>query len=317
MQKEKDDSLVSVIVPIYNTEKYLDECIDNIVRQTYKNLQIILVNDGSTDSSGKRCDEWKEQDERILVIHQKNKGLSAARNIGIDRSRGEWLVFIDSDDVVGSNYVLCLYELVQKYNVLIAQCERGDLQQRTEQSEKITDKVMKSNEFLISFQYQTTAWGKIYKKELFEKERYPVGKIHEDMAVTYKLVYAAQKIAVTNEILYFVRKRAGSITGKKKFYKERLDVLQFYKEQIEFYKEKKEKELVKRVRREYAYALLNNYSKTKDELGDKETALKLKKEYQGICFQVVREDEIISVKTRVLLVICFFRPEFWQILLRE
>ena len=310
------EQLVSVIVPVYNVEEYLDECIESIVLQTYKNLEIILVDDGSTDQSGKKCDEWKAGDERILVIHQENKGLSAARNRGIEISSGEWIVFVDSDDVVSLDYVTYLYELVQRYEVPVAQCARGDLQQSIKKRDAIEKKVS-SDEFLLSLYYQTTAWGKIYKRFLFEKERYPVGMIHEDMAITYRLIYNARNIVFTNKVLYFVRERPGSITRKEKFYKERLVVLQFLREQIEFFEEKKEDELVKKGYRNYAYALLENYNNTKKALRDKEIELEIKKEYDRICFRVIKEDDNISLKTRILLLLCYIFPELWQLLMKE
>lgn len=310
------EQLVSVIVPVYNIEEYLDECIESIVLQTYKNLEIVLIDDGSTDLSGKKCDEWKARDKRIMVIHQENKGLSAARNKGIAISRGEWIVFVDSDDIVSLDYVAYLYMLAKTYKVQIVQCERGDLQGDNER-ENVIDKKMSSRDFLLSFFYQTTAWGKIYKKILFEKERYPVGKIHEDMAVTYKLVYMAQNIVYTSKILYFVRQRTGSITRKEKFYKERLDILQFYKEQTKFYEERNEKKLVNRAYREYAYALLENYNKTKKSLKNKKIESEIREEYRKICLQVVSKDDVISYKTRVFLILCFFVPELWKIVMKN
>lgn len=311
------DDLISVIVPVYNTAEYLDACIESIVFQTYKNLEIILIDDGSTDLSGEKCDEWKGRDKRIVVVHQRNKGLSEARNTGIDKCNGRWLTFIDSDDVISSEYVRHLYEIAKEYNVMTVQCERGDLQKGSGDLIDIAVKKMRSNEFLLSRQYQTTAWGKLYNRELFEKIRYPVGKIHEDLAITYKVIYAAKNIVYTNEILYFVREREGSITRRKRFYKERLDVLQFYKEQIEFYEEKREEDLVKKACREYAYALLVNYSKTKNELRDKINAKKIKKEYCRICWRVIKEDNIISKQTRILLAMCSITPGLWMLLERK
>ena len=137
------------------------------------------------------------------------------------------------------------------------------------------------------------------------------------MAVTYKLVYEAKNVAFTNKVLYFVRQRPGSITRKERFYKERLVVLQFLKEQIEFFEEKEENELVKKGYRNYAIALLENYNKTKREIKDKEIKSKIKKEYQRICYRVIREDDIISLKTRILLLLCFMFPELWQLLMKE
>ncbi len=306
--------LVSVIIPVYNVERYIDRCVESVVNQTYKNLEIWLVDDGSTDSSGVYCQKWAEKDERINVIHQKNQGLSAARNIAIDKCSGEWLVFVDSDDVVDVRYVEILYGLVQK-GALIAQCENGEIGRLGDKQESVICSSMTSRDFLLSDKYKTMAWGKIYAKKLFETERYPYGKIHEDLALTYKLVYEAGKVEYTNEILYFYNERPDSINAKNRFYYEKLVVLDFYKEQIEYFRNKKEKELEKRSIRDYVYELLIAYNKTKDILHDKGMAEKLKKEYRNKYGDVMK-DERISLKTKVLLSFCYYRPEIWKILMR-
>lgn len=312
------EKLVSVIVPVYNVEKYVDACIYSIVTQSYHNLEILVVDDGSTDSCGKICDGWAKRDLRVKVIHQKNQGLSGARNVAIDICEGEWITFIDSDDFVEPDYIKTLLELAERYEVKISQCSYTEVEYLKVEEEDTEEGFLDSAQFLLSSKYQTMAWGKIYKREIFKMVRFPYGKIHEDMALTYRIVYEAGRIAYTTKKLYFYRtSRSESIIRAKKFYREKLIVLQFLKEQTEFYEEKKEVDLMKRAYRDYAYALLENYNKTKKVLKDKEMGYKIKKEYRRICFQVIGEDNIISLKTKMLLMSCFVIPELWQILMKE
>ncbi len=312
------DKLVSVIVPVYNVEEYIDACIYSIVIQSYHNLEILVVDDGSTDSCGIRCDSWAKRDSRVKVIHQKNQGLSGARNAAINMCEGEWITFIDSDDFVQRDYIKTLLELAEHYKVKISQCSYTEVEYQKVEEENTEEGVLDSARFLLSSKYRTMAWGKIYKKEVFETVRFPYGKIHEDMALTYRLVYEAGRIAYTTKKLYFYRtSRSGSIISSGRFYREKLIVLQFLKEQATFYEEKKELDLMKKAYRDYAYTLLENYNKTKKFLKDKEMESKIKKEYQRICFRVVREDNVISLKTKILLMSCFAMPELWQILMKE
>ena len=252
------------------------------------------------------------------MIHQSNQGLSGARNTAINICTGQWITFVDSDDVIERDYVTVLLGLAKKYKVKISQCFSEKIQYIGAEETDTEERVLGSVQFLLSEKYQTMAWGKIYKREVFETARYPYGKIHEDVALTYRLVYEAEYVAYTTKKLYFNHPpRPDSINGSGRFYREKLVILQFLKEQIEFYKEKKAKELVKKGYRDYAYALLTNYNKTKSVLRDEVTALEIKKEYRRICMNVIREDKIISLKTRVLLMACFVIPELWQVFIRE
>ncbi len=306
--------LVSVIIPVYNVEKYIDKCVESVVRQTYKNLEIWLVDDGSTDSSGESCENWKERDSRIHVIHQKNQGLSMARNNAIDICKGNWITFVDSDDIIDIHYVEELCGLALSYGTIIAQCGEKSLEEKGAEEGEIRRKRMESREYLLSHDFKAMAWGKIYHRRLFETERYPKGKIHEDVALTYKLVYAAKFIACTNKVLYFCNERADAINAEERFYKEKLVILQFYKEQIEFYGGKKERELEQQSIRNYGYELLIDYNKTKDRLHDMDIAKKIKEEYQTI-FKKMIQDEKISVKTKWMLRICYYVPEFWKLIM--
>ena len=154
------EQLVSVIVPVYNTEEYLDECIESIVFQTYKNLQIILIDDGSTDLSGKICDKWKELDKRIMVIHQKNIGVSGVRNVGLRESTGQWIAFVDSDDSVKNNYIEKLLDLSKRWKTDISCCLSNV---SVELYAEGREKYMGSKVFLMSKYCRTTVWSYIYK----------------------------------------------------------------------------------------------------------------------------------------------------------
>lgn len=302
--------LVSVIVPVYNVEEYVDTCLRSITEQTYSDLEILVVDDGSTDSSGNRCDAWSRKDSRIRVIHQKNQGLSAARNAAIDVCTGDWITFIDSDDEVDRKYVEILLGLARKYNVSISQCLSADIQLSVQPQMQVESGAMDSRDFLLSDHYRTMAWGKIYERGIFAKARYPYGKIHEDVALTYKLVYEAGKIAYTKQVLYFCNVRPASINGSGRFYREKLIILQFYREQIEYYRQNEEVELEKKAIRSYAYELLKNYDKTKKILKEKQIASDIKTEYRQVWGRL-RGDRKISLRSRALLAVCYVFPSLW------
>ena len=238
-------SLVSIIVPIYNVEQYLRECIDSIIKQTYKNLEIILVDDGSPDNCGQICDEYAKKDDRIKVIHKENGGLSSARNAGLDIATGEYISFIDSDDYVSNNFIEELYSLCIKCDADIAECDfvkftdKIEVQKKDKVIEKYSTIEMQEQIYTENYIKTIVVWNKLYKKYLYEKLRFPQGKINEDEFTTYKVFDSSLKnIAVTSEILYYYRYNENSIMGKK-FNEKRLDVLEAYEERKEFYKEKK------------------------------------------------------------------------------
>lgn len=300
--------LVSVIVPVYNVEKYVDACLRSITEQTYHNLEILVVDDGSTDLSGRKCDEWSEKDSRIKVIHQENQGLSDARNAAIDVCSGDWITFIDSDDKVDRRYVEILLNLAKKYEVSIAQCFMKSLEFPAQFQDNVETGVIDSRDFLRSKIGKPMACGKIYKREIFAWARYPSGKIHEDFALTYRLVYEAKRIAYTEQILYFCNARPDSITAH--FYKERLVILQIYKEQIEYYRENEDADLEKMAVRSYLYALLENYYKVKMILRDKKIASMIMAEYRKV-WKNVWNDREISLKGKCVLIICYLWPSVW------
>ena len=219
-----ENQLISVIVPIYNVENYLRQCLDSILEQTFHNLEIILVNDGSTDGSGQICQEYLKKDSRITYFEKENGGLSDARNYGIERAQGEYLTFIDSDDWVTNTYIEELYIKLQHYNADISISNYFYFQESNatfykhvfEHWEKEYDsKYLLEHYFDIQCGdfFLSTAWGKLYKKYLFEYLRFAKGMTSEDAALTYKVYDLADKIVYFHKDSYCYRQREGSISN--------------------------------------------------------------------------------------------------------
>lgn len=213
---------ISIVVPVYNVEKYLDRCLCSIVAQTYVNLEIILVDDGSKDDSSRICDLWSLKDKRVKVIHKSNGGLAEARNVGIEYSTGDYILFIDSDDYICANMCSNLYEKINYTQADIAVCNfYWEYPTHREKSYMLQD-----DGFSVSRDYaleeyflhwsipMVVAWNKLFRRELFftkEMIRYPVGRLHEDEYTIYRLFYAARKIVFLKEPLYYYVQREDSI----------------------------------------------------------------------------------------------------------
>lgn len=304
---------VSIIVPVYNVEKYLDKCIDSIVKQTYKNLEIILVNDGSTDNCLAICNKHKQQDKRIIVVDKENGGLSDARNIGIEIATGKYIMFIDSDDWIDSNMVGRLHTLITKSNACIAQCDFIKVYNDenvffNNENKNINIKVMDNREALLNI-YENhgvksiVTWNKIYKKELFDYIRFPKGKIHEDEFTTYRLFDKCKKVIDTNEIMYYYRQRDGSIM-KSDFSIKRLDAIDAIKERVVYFENKKYKEL-KLLAENQLQSLLRSFYTTiyNSTIDNKELYLnKIVKEIRKNYFNFI-SNNYISIKSKILITI--------------
>ena len=211
------EDLISVIIPVYNVKPYLRMCADSVFSQTFRNLEIIFVDDGSTDGSGELCDELAAEDTRVRVIHQENGGLSAARNTGIDASTGAYLYFLDSDDAISPVTIVHLWTACvrTKADAAIGDFIRFSEQAVPEERRKFTSQAFDTEEalrrMLMHEGFGHQAWGKLFKRSLWEKYRYPKGLLYEDYAVIYEVMMGAEKIAVVTDALYFYRLQAGSI----------------------------------------------------------------------------------------------------------
>lgn len=210
---------ISVIIPVYNVEKYLRRCIDSVLAQDYDNLEIILVNDGSTDESPNICDQYAIRYKNIKVIHKKNGGLSDARNIGIDLASGKYIMFIDSDDFVSSKIISFLYADIIAYSADISTCafvlfeDEDNIRsiRMVDNTRIICTSVEGLNEMLYQRLVTNSACCKLYDADLFNNVRFPVGEKYEDLATTYKLFMKAKKIIINSQIHYYYFKRPGSI----------------------------------------------------------------------------------------------------------
>lgn len=215
--------LISVIVPIYKVEKYLSKCIESILKQTYGNLEIILVDDGSPDKCGEICDDYALKDKRIKVIHKQNGGLSSARNVGIDISEGEYIGFVDSDDYIEPYMYEKLYYAIEQNNCRLSVCninyvfENGKI---IPKCDKEKDKVMDFEEAITEMNtyriFDMGAWSKLYHKDLFKTIRFPIGKLSEDFFVMPQIFDLAQKIVYISTPCYNYLQRQNSITKSKK-----------------------------------------------------------------------------------------------------
>lgn len=201
---------ISVIVPVYKVEKYIHRCVDSILGQTYEDFELILVDDGSPDNCGAICDEYAAKDSRVVVLHQKNGGLSAARNAGINwafaNSDSQWLSFIDSDDWVHSEYLRRLLDAAQENSVSVSICAyaQTDGQEPEIAQETLSPVMWNTEKFFVEHNVNATvAWGKLYRKECFAQIRYPLGKLHEDEFTTYKILFRFPSVAVIQAPLYF------------------------------------------------------------------------------------------------------------------
>ena len=226
--------LISVIIPVYRVEAYLDRCVRSIVDQTYPDLEIILVDDGSPDRCGGMCDAWAARDNRIRVIHKENGGLSDARNAGMDIAAGSYIAFVDSDDWIHPEFVACLYDAVRKHEAGIGACDVRVVHDDAVVFQPVdADSVCRTPEQAIralteNREFRAVAWNKLYHRSLLEGERFPVGRYHEDEFFTYRILDKAKRLAYVDAPLYCYYQRPGSIMNSAS--PKRLDTLDAFME---------------------------------------------------------------------------------------
>lgn len=242
--------MLSVVVPVYNVENYLERCLESIINQTYKDLEIILVNDGSTDSSQKICEKYVEKDFRVKLINKKNGGLSSARNLGLEISKGDYIAFIDSDDYIDFEmYEKMMRKLLEK-NADLVMCD-------VKVEFPTHNKIIETSDFLdVDIQLEKkhilkiypTAWNKIYKKEIFIKNkiRFPEGLYYEDAEVNFKILTLINKITRVPNAYYHYVQRAGSITKSNSRFK-MLDIYIIFENIKKFLIEEKKYEVYKKI----------------------------------------------------------------------
>ncbi|MFR9431364.1 glycosyltransferase family 2 protein, partial [Streptococcus pneumoniae] len=214
------EDLISIVVPVYNVEKYLKKSIESVLNQTYQNIEILLVDDGSTDSSGKICESFSKVDPRIRVFHKENGGLSDARNFGIEQMKGQYVAFIDSDDYISKDYVWKLYSSIKNNDSEVSICSFLLVD---EKGEKIKDELLDSGKICLTGQQilekvltadgyrYVVAWNKLYRSTLFEKLKFKKGMLYEDEFLNYPLFWDCKRVSIVEEPLYLYVQRKGSI----------------------------------------------------------------------------------------------------------
>lgn len=235
------DDKISIVIPVYNVENYLDECIESVTSQTYRNLEIIIVDDGSTDQSGRICDSWAQKDERIRIIHKKNGGRSDARNAGISAATGDYIGFVDGDDVIFPDMYDVLYRILKKENAQISCCKAKketsfDLKKRRKRKEESvllfdTDAAMKS--LVLEEEIQVTIWDKLYRSSVLEGVFFEKNRYYEDEFWSYQAIARANRIVFVDEELYGYRQRADSFMNES-FSLKFLDFLDAREERLKF-----------------------------------------------------------------------------------
>lgn len=237
-----NETLVSIIIPIYKVEKYINKCVDSVINQTYKNLEIILVDDGSPDECPQICDAYAKKDDRITVIHKLNGGLSSARNAGLDVCKGEYICFVDSDDYVSSSYIEKMYEAIVKYKADMVICgvelvdENYNILVNNDYSlkpELISKNEVVDRLFEPKNVPYVVAWNKMYSRKIWDNLRYPLGKIHEDEFVAYDILKnSSNGIYLLDDKLYFYMQRQSSIMGSLQTNEKLLDAVDAMKYRV-------------------------------------------------------------------------------------
>ncbi len=240
MSQSETSPLISIVLPIYNVGKYLPRCLDSIAIQTYPNLEILLIDDGSTDESPKICDSYVAKDSRFKVIHKVNGGVSSARNCGIRMMTGKYMTFIDPDDMVADDYVEVLYDSIKNNNSQISICgvktvfsEKFCTVDASERRNEIFTSEQAIEKMLYQDEVDVNAWGKMYLSSLFEGIEYPEGKINEDTAVTYKIFAKANVISFDTYKCYFYIQHSESIMHQR-FAERKMSLIDFSDECLQY-----------------------------------------------------------------------------------
>lgn len=288
---KNEDILVSVIVPAYNAEKYIAFCLDSIISQTHKNLEIIVVDDGSTDNTGKICDEYATKDSRIKVIHQENKGLSGARNAALDIMTGDYISFIDSDDYIEPQTMeLLLFDSIE-YNSEIVIFDSIDTAEIKFVEHAVTNNIRtyKSDFLLNNIDYLEnceSACTRFYRSSVFKNLRFPLGKYYEDSSIAYKTIELADNVSFTDAKLYYYYLTPNSIM-RSSFTKKNFDIIDAFDSKLDVLKRNGCTESYQKISKEYLYLTSRMIGQTKysDAFSNefkKEKIKELRKKYREL-----------------------------------
>ncbi len=305
------NGLISVIVPVYKVENYIHECVDSIIAQTYTNLEIILVDDGSPDNCSKICDEYAEKDSRVKVIHQENGGLSAARNAGLDIATGDYIGYVDSDDYIELNMYEELYEAIKEYNSDLSICgvKKFELENRLE---VYGNKSLTKNEFLkelLSENVKSYVCNKLYKKSLFDNIRFPEGELFEDLKIMHLIAEKTTVVGFIDKTFYNYRIRQNSITADNKGIRAN-DYLSATHSRTEKYRDTDLYEYALVGEFKCLRVIVSDMSRTKENRGESKKLLSRSKQIYTACKKHIHGFQ------KILTYIYFVSPSFYSALKR-
>ena len=300
-------SLVSVVIPVYKVEKYLRNCIESVINQSYTNWEMILVDDGSPDRSGKICDEYAQVDARIHVIHQQNRGQANARNNGVNCCRGDYVTFLDSDDFFHPQFLEYMLSLMIKENADIVQCSylRGSDTCFHEILGNWHEGVFDNHSIFLKEKANVIVWGKIIKREIVEKIRITEGRYYEDDFTTWKWYYNSKCVVVSDRALYYYTINPQS-TMAHHIRKPSLDFFYAYNERILFFEQTEEKDLEHCSRLQFCKALVLTYN---NNHLSKNERLKIKVHFQE-SWKELKKSPYIELKYKVLFGLFQVIPQF-------
>lgn len=313
---------ISIIVPVYKVEKYLENCIRSILNQTFKDFELILVDDGSPDKCGLICDKYTKEDSRIKVIHKENEGLSSARNSGIEIARGEYITFVDSDDYINKFMYEIMYNTADKSKSDIVICDYKNVYHYEVNASIIVNYQNKvenlTNIQVLNRLYEAdcityiVAWNKLYKRELFEGIRYDKGRTHEDEFIIHKLLYRSNIITYIPEKLYYYMQRSDSIMAKRN-YRNKLDKLAAIKERLEFMYNYNLDYLIMKTSQKYIYHFFKIYYDIKNNYeNSKYILLSMRKDYEKV-LKIILKNGDCYWKEKILLIAFAINPYLYEL----
>lgn len=309
--------LISVVIPIYNCEKYLNMCIDSVLEQTYKDIEIILIDDGSTDGSAKICEDYKNKDNRINVVYKNNGGASDARNTGIKIARGKYITFVDADDIVEKDYVKYLFYLIDKYSVNMSIAAYSIITNKRKINigqgyvEELLDVEECLDRLLCEKGFTVSPCAKLYDKKLFESTEYPKGKLFEDNETTYKLISQCESIAYGNRSIYNYYKRENSAMTSN-FNMKKLDLIELTDAMCEDIEKKHPtlKDSTDKKRITARFSILRQILVGKLDNGQKMVVKKIKKYIKDRKWQILKNTKI-DKRDKIALISLMFGNVFF------
>lgn len=315
---------ISIIVPIYKVQKYLHKCINSILSQSFKDFELILVNDGSPDNCGEICEYYAKEDSRVKVIHKENGGLSSARNLGIDHAQSDYIAFVDSDDYIHNEMYKILYSVAIKHSSTLVICDYVEVIEGSGSNpitlptnidvENYTNSEALSQLCSINGIKYVIACNKLFKKELFRNLRFKVGKIHEDEFIAHEILFKCKKVTYCPVKLYFYLQRSDSITNSPVNI-DKLDAIEASRERMEFFKKIKQTGLQKKTEYNYISLIFLYYFKIKKNVPNSDKKLmKIKKDFQSN-LGVFLENPYFLKKEKICWFLFAMNPVLYELLI--